>query len=86
MIFMSREIEKTGAKIFNIFPLRTEITPHHIKIDTKTLVDILLRKEHGTKREYLRGGNLKKNGDKIWEIFFKTELECFQKIFILFII
>ena len=31
------------------------------------------------KVDYLFKGNLKKNEDKIWEFFFRTERQCFNK-------
>ena len=44
----------------------------------------LYAKEQGNKGDYLTGGNLKKNEDKIWEFFFRTERKLFQKINYLF--
>jgi hypothetical protein len=79
MIYMMKHIETTDQSIYNIFPLRTDIIPKHIKIDTTTLVHLLLRKEHGTKHEYLTKGNLKRNEDLIWQFFFRTERQCFRK-------
>jgi hypothetical protein len=38
-----------------------------------------LRKEHGTKGFYKTKGELKKNEDKIWEFFFRTERKMFCK-------
>jgi hypothetical protein len=40
---------------------------------------LLLRKEHGNKGFYKTEGNLKKNEDKIWNFFFRTEQKCFTK-------
>ena len=62
-----------------MFPLRSEITPKYIRIDTTTLVNLLLRKEQGNKGFYKTEGNLKKNEDKIWNFFFRTEKKCFIK-------
>jgi hypothetical protein len=39
----------------------------------------MMRKEQGNKCDYLTKGNLKKNEDKIWEFFFRTERRCFKK-------
>ena len=63
MIFMMKKIEERGFSIYNVFPTRTEIIPKHIKLDTTTLVHLLLTKEHGTKKEYLTDGNLKRRED-----------------------
>ena len=76
MIFMMKEVEKTGQTMFNVFPLRNEIIPHHMTVDTTSLVHMLIEKG---KTKYLGKGKLKKNEDKIWEFFFKTDLKCFNK-------
>ena len=79
MIYMMKIIEKEGLTINNPFPLRTDIIPKHIRIDTTILVHTLLTKKYGNKSDYLFKGNLKKNEDKIWEFFFRTERQCFIK-------
>ena len=79
MIYMMKIIEKEGLTINNPFPLRTDIIPKHIRIDTTILVHTLLTKKYGNKTDYLFKGNLKKNEDKIWEFFFRTERQCFIK-------
>lgn len=79
MIYMMKQIEKDGLKINNVFPLRTEISPKHVRIDTTTLVHLMFTKKQGNKTDYLLGGNLKKYEDKIWKFFFRTERQCFNK-------
>ena len=79
MIYMMKYIEQDGLSINNVFPLRNEIVPKHIRIDTTTLVHLMMRKEQGNKCDYLTKGNLKKNEDKIWEFFFRTERKFFKK-------
>ena len=79
MIFMMKKIENEDEKVHNVFPLRSEIIPKYIRLDTTTLVHLLMRKEQGNKSEYLTKGNLKKSEDKIWNFFFRTELKCFKK-------
>ena len=79
MIYMMKYIEQDGLSINNVFPLRNEIVPKHIRIDTTTLVHLMMRKEQGNKCDYLTKGNLKKNEDKIWEFFLRTERRCFKK-------
>jgi len=37
MIYMCLEIEKFETKSFQFFPLRTNIKPHYIPIDTKSI-------------------------------------------------
>ena len=79
MIFMMKSIEKYGCSINNVFPMRNEITPKHIRLDTTTLVHLLMTKKLGNKSDYLFNGNLKRNEDKIWKFFFRTERQCFKK-------
>jgi hypothetical protein len=79
MIYMMKQIENDGESVNNVFPLRSEITPKYIRLDTTTLVNLLLRKEHGTKGFFKTNGELKKNEDKIWNFFFRTERKMFHK-------
>jgi len=79
MIFMMKQVENDGESVNNVFPLRSEITPKYIRLDTTTLVNLLLRKEHGTKGFFKTNGELKKNEDKIWKFFFRTERKMFHK-------
>jgi len=79
MVYMMKQVESEMESINNVFPLRSEITPKYIRLDTTTLVNLLLRKEQGNKGFYKTEGNLKKNEDKIWNFFFRTEKKCFIK-------
>ena len=79
MIFMMKQIEKQEIKIKNVFPMRNDIIPKHIRLDTTTLVMLLFTKKQGGKGEYTTKGNLKINENKIWNFFFNTERQCFQK-------
>lgn len=79
MIYMMKKIEEKEFSINNVFPLRKDITPKHIRIDTTTLVHLLMTKKQGNKSDYLFKGNLKRFEDKIWEFFFRTERQCFNK-------
>ena len=79
MIRMMKEIEKDKVMIYNIFPMRNDIIPHSIKLDTTTLVTLLFTQKQGNKADYLLGGNLKKYENEIWKFFFRTERQCFRK-------
>lgn len=79
MIYMMKQVENDDESVNNVFPLRSEITPKYIRLDTTTLVNLLLRKEHGTKGFFKTKGELKKNEDKIWKFFFRTERKMFHK-------
>ena len=76
MMNMMKYCEDQGYTIYNVFPMRDELIPKHITIDTTTLVHLL---EMKGKDELVRHGNLKKNQDIIWSKFFKTERHCFNK-------
>ena len=79
MIYMMKEVEKDGYSINNVFPLRNDIIQKHIRLDTTSLVHLLLTKKYGNKSDFLFKGNLKRNEDKIWSFFFRTERQCFKK-------
>ena len=79
MITMMKQVENELETISNVFPLRSGITPSYIRLDTITLVHLLLRKEQGNKGDYTDEGNTKKYEDKIWEFFFRTERKLFTK-------
>ena len=79
MINMMKVIEEDKVGLLNPFPLRTDIIPKHIRIDTTTIVNLLFTKKHGKKRNYLTKGNLKRYEDKIWNFFFRTEKKCFEQ-------
>jgi hypothetical protein len=79
MIKMMKEVEEENVMIYNMFPMRNDLISHHIRLDTTTLVHLLMTKKQGIKDDYLTEGNLKKNEDKIWKFFFRTERQCFKK-------
>ena len=78
MIFMMKQIEKEEQTIYNVFPMRSEVIPKHIRLDTTTLVHLLMTKKQGNKSDFLTKGNLKRKEDKIWEFFFRTERKFFK--------
>lgn len=79
MIRMMKEVEKDKVMIYNVFPMRNDIIPHSIKLDTTTLVHLLFTKKQGNKTDFLTKGNLKKYENEIWKFFFRTERQCFKK-------
>jgi hypothetical protein len=79
MIFMMKQVAKEHQTISNVFPMRSEVIPKHIRLDTTTLVHLLMIKKQGNKSDYLTKGNLKRKEDKIWEFFFRTERKFFKK-------
>jgi hypothetical protein len=79
MITMMKQVENDLETISNVFPLRNSIMPGYIRLDTITLVNLLLRTEHGKKTDYSNKGNTKKHEDKIWNFFFRVERKTFRK-------
>jgi len=79
MVNMMKEVEKNECSVNNVFPMRTDIIPKHIRLDTTTLVHLLMTKKQGNKTDYLFKGNLKRFENKIWKFFFRTERQCFKK-------
>ena len=79
MIAMMKRVENDEETISNVFPLRSSISPGYIRLDTITLVYLLLRKEQGKKSDFSNQGNTKKHEDKIWKFFFRTEKKVFHK-------
>ncbi len=79
MIRMMKEVGKDKVMIYNVFPMRNDIIMKSIKLDTTTLVHLLFTQKQGNKTDYLLEGNLKKQEDKIWDFFFRTERQCFKK-------
>jgi hypothetical protein len=79
MAYMMKDIEKDDFSIYNIFPLRSDIVPKHIRLDTTSIVHLLLSKKYGNKTDFLFKGNLKRREDDIWNFFFRTERSVFNK-------
>lgn len=79
MIFMMKKVEEYKVMIYNVFPMRNDIIPKHIRLDTTSLIHLLITKKQGNKSDYLFKGNLKRNENKLWEFFFRTERQCFNK-------
>jgi len=79
MIKMMKQVEKEEQTISNVFPMQNEVIPKHIRLDTTTLVYLLMTKKQGNKSDYLTKGNLKRKEDKIWEFFFRTKRKFFNK-------
>ena len=72
------EHEEQNIFIYNVFPMRNDIIPKSIKIDTTTLVHLLITEKYGNKTFYTEKGMLKKLENNIWNFFFRTERKCFH--------
>ena len=80
LIFMSLEIEKQKEKTFNCFPLRNNITPKYIIVDTTSLIHLFVNKDkHKHNKDfYLTNGNTIKYRTHIWKYFFNTHKKVFK--------
>jgi hypothetical protein len=67
MIYMCIEIEKIGGKSFQFFPIRSNIVPKYIPIDTTTLIDLFMSEN---KNEYYNDVDRYKN--ILWDKLLKT--------------
>ena len=47
MIYMCLEIEKLETKSFQFFPLRTDIIVKYVPIDSKSIIEIFVKKDKG---------------------------------------
>lgn len=71
MIFMNVELEKMKRKMFNCFPLRTNLVPSNIDIDTMSIITLFINPEKEGESNQGISKILKDNisimYDKIWE-------------------
>ena len=74
MIYMCLEIEKEETKLFQFFPLRTNIIMKHIQIDTKSLIELFIRENKGKLLN-----DIENNKDEIWNKFFKLDEKVFNQ-------
>ena len=77
LIKISIEIENKGEKTINCFPLRKNITPKYIKIDTTTVVHLLFSNIEN-KSKYLNDGHTIKYRDEIWNMVFRRNNKVFK--------
>jgi hypothetical protein len=66
MIFMNIELEKIEGKMYQFFPLQTSITPNHIQVDTKAIIELLVDYD---KKTYLDNVILYK--EMLWSKYFR---------------
>ena len=75
MIFMNRELEKEGYKMYQFFPLRTNIIPKYITLDTTSLL-YLFFEDKKLQSQYQK--KIDENKVTIWETFFKLDKKVFK--------
>jgi len=82
MFYMLRVLETAEAKLFQLFPLRTQIIPKSVRIDTTTLINRFMTPDEvrklglGQTKEEARS-HLSACHKKVWSELFKTDLHCF---------
>ena len=74
MIHMCLEIEKSGTKSFQFFPLRNNIIPKYIPIDTKSLIELFIEED---KNKYLT--DIENNKQELWSKFFDLNNQVFEQ-------
>ena len=76
MIWMNIELEKINGKMYQFFPLQSNIIPKFIQIDTTTLIELLVDKD---KNEYLKDIENKKYN--LWSTFFNINVKLKNYLF-----
>ena len=76
MIYMNLELESIESKLFQFFPLQTQIIPRHIQIDTKALSDLFI---HTNTKQY--NTQLSKHKVSLWKQFFNITQTLNKHVF-----
>jgi hypothetical protein len=74
MIYMCLEIEKIGSKSFQFFPLRNNLIPKYIPIDTKTIIELLVNEN---KNDFLI--DIENQKDSLWSGYFNLNNKIFKQ-------
>jgi hypothetical protein len=79
MLYMNEVLERQESKLFQPLPLRTNIVPKHIILDTASLVSLFCpaNKTDGIKKGELHK-NLKENQHDIWNAFLNLNHKIFR--------
>ena len=76
MIWMNIQLEKIDAKMFQFMPLRTDIAPKNIPIDSKTLIEIFVKKD---KNKYLC--DIENTKQELWKKYFNIDIKMTNYVF-----
>ena len=76
MIFMNLQLEEKEAKMFQFFPLQTQIIPRHIQLDTKSIVELLVETD---KKQYF--DNIELNKEMLWSKYFNITQQLRKYVF-----
>jgi hypothetical protein len=75
IIRMMKDFEKYKVVAYDVFSPRNVIVLKSIKLNTTSLLDLLL-----TEKQSFKASNyLSENDNEIWKCFFRTEKQCFKK-------
>ena len=73
---MNIELEKIEGKMYQFMPLRTDITPKFIPIDTKSLIEIFVEKN---KKKYLN--DIENTKEELWRKYFNIDISLKNYVF-----
>lgn len=65
---MCLKLEKSDTKLFQFFPLRNDIVPKYISVDTKTIIELFVDKD---KNAYLK--DIKRTQKDLWDKYFNLD-------------
>ena len=72
MIYMCEQIEKLETKLFQFFPLRTDIINKYVPLDTKSLIQLFIREDAGDLLD-----DVESNKEILWNKFFNINDSVF---------
>ena len=74
MIYMCKELENNNTKSFQFFPLRNDIIPKYISIDTKSIIELFIT---SNLNEYLK--NITECKHELWDKYFNLNNKIFRQ-------
>ncbi len=74
MIYMCEQIEKLETKSFQFFPLRTDIITKYCPLDTKSLVELFIKKD---KKKYF--DDIETYKEPVWKMLFDIDKPVFKQ-------
>jgi len=77
MYYMMQAVEGAEMKLFNLFPMRSSIVPKNIRFCTSSLVDLLVKPQHGLGTQRSLKSNITKHKPRIWNALFKSYKRSF---------
>jgi hypothetical protein len=81
MLYMNSVLETQGSKLFQPLPLRTNIIPKHIIIDTASLINLFCPEKDKDGNKTKKGellSNVKENQTEVWSNFLDMKNKIFR--------